>query len=178
MAVFLAHDPALSDERNTQVAFSGAFSHVGLTVPDLPRAIAWYQQVLDLYLLKGPIEVVEDDTPLGRATASIYGTGFQRFQFAHLCASDGTGVELFHFENPPTTRREDNFEFWRTGIHHFALTARDVDGMAERIAAHGGRARSSTVVVDPERDYSIVYCEDPWGTVIEVCSHPYAQMWA
>ena len=156
----------------------GVFSHVGCTVPDLSGAIAWYREVMGLYLLKGPIEVVEDDTPLGRAAADIYGTGFRSFRFAHLCGPDGIGVELFHFENPPTTPRENNFEFWRTGINHFAVTARDVDAMAERIAAHGGRVRSSTVVIDPDKGYSIVYCEDPWGTVIEVCSHPYAQLWA
>lgn len=159
-------------------AFPGAFSHVGVTVPDLPAAIEWYQQVLNLYLLKGPIEIVEDDSPLGLATAGIYGAGFRRFQFAHLCTPDGTGIELFHFENPPTTPRDDNFEFWRTGINHFAVTARDIDGVTARIAGHGGRARSSTVVIDPERGYAIAYCEDPWGTVIEVCSHPYPQMWA
>ena len=34
------------------------------------------------------------------------------------------------------------------------------------------------VVIDPGKGYAIVYCEDPWGTVIEVCSHPYAQLWA
>jgi len=159
-------------------AFPGAFSHVGLTVPDLPAAIEWYQRVLNFYLLTGPIEIVEDDSPLGLATASIYGVGFRKFQFAHLCTPDGTGIELFHFENPPTTPRANNFEFWRTGINHFAVTARDVDGVTEQIAGNGGRARSATVVIDPDRGYSIAYCEDPWGTVIEVCSHPYAQMWA
>lgn len=153
-------------------------SHVGVTVPDLPGAIDWYRRVLGLYLLKGPIEVIEDDTPIGQASARIYGTGFRGFQFAHLCGADGTGVELFHFENPPTTPRENNFEFWRTGINHFAVTAPDVVGTADRIAGHGGRVRSPVVVVDAEKEYAIAYCEDPWGTVIEVCSHPYAQMWA
>ncbi|NGO46398.1 VOC family protein [Streptomyces ureilyticus] len=154
------------------------FSHVGTTVTDLSRAIEWYQEVLGLYLLRGPLEVIEDGTPLADAAAQIYGVGFQRFQFAHLCGADGLGVELFQFDNPQSTPRENSFEFWRTGINHFALTTRDVDELAEAIANHGGRRRSPTVVIDADKGYSIAYCEDPWGTVIEVCSHPYAQMWA
>ncbi|MEO3787315.1 VOC family protein [Actinocorallia sp. B10E7] len=154
-----------------------ALSHVGATVPDLPAAIAWYRRILGFYLLAGPIEVIEDDSPLGRAAAGIYGEGFCGFQFAHLCGADGIGVELFHFKNPPTSARENNFEFWKTGINHFAITAADVDEMASRIAEGGGRIRSAVVTIDPEKGYAIVYCEDPWGTVIEVCSHPYAQMW-
>lgn len=108
------------------------FSHVGTTVTDLPRAIQWYQEVLGLYLLRGPLEVIEDGTPLADAAAQIYGIGFQRFQFAHLCGADGLGVELFQFDNPQSTPRENSFEFWRTGINHFAVTARKVDGLAEK----------------------------------------------
>ncbi len=33
-------------------------------------------------------------------------------------------------------------------------------------------------MLDAEKGYAIVYCQDPWGTVVEVCSHPYTQMWA
>ncbi|MCF1592357.1 VOC family protein [Streptomyces muensis] len=162
----------------TSTAPPVSFSHVGVTVPDLSAAIEWYGRVLGMYLLKGPIEVVEDDSSRGRAVASIYGTDFQRFRFAHLCGPDGVGLELFHFDNPPTTPRENNFEYWRTGMHHFGVTARDVHATAERIASEGGRIRSAPLVIDPGKGYAVIYCEDPWGTVIEVCSHPYAQMWA
>src|SRR5262245_10983118 len=117
------------------------FSHVGTTVTDLARAVDWYREVLGLYLLQRPLEVVEDGTPLASAAAQIYGTGFRRFQFAHLCGADGLGVELFQFDSPPTARRENSFEFWCTGINHFAVTARDVEELVDRITGVGGRRR-------------------------------------
>ncbi|MER5669904.1 MULTISPECIES: VOC family protein [Pseudonocardia] len=156
----------------------GAFSHVGVTVPDLPAAVAWYREVLGLYLVAGPIEVLEDGSPLGDAAAAIYGEGFTRFRFAHLVLPDGVGLELFCFDRPAVRRRDDDFEFWMTGINHFSLTCADARGLAERIAAAGGRVRAEPVTLDAGRGFEIVYCADPWGTVIEVCSHPYAQMWA
>lgn len=131
-----------------------------------------------MYLLAGPLEVKEDDSPLGLAAASIYGAGFSVFRFAHLAFPDGVGLELFHFENPVTKRRDNNFEFWMTGIYHLSVTARDASGLARRIAEHGGRMRAEPVVINEEKGYTIIYCEDPWGTIIEICSHPYVQMWA
>jgi catechol 2,3-dioxygenase-like lactoylglutathione lyase family enzyme len=155
-----------------------AFSHAGVTVPDLEAAIDWYRETLGYYLLAGPLEVLEDDSPLGLAAANIYGVGFTSFRFAHLCGADGAGLELFTFASPATVAPEDNFEFWKTGINHISLTAVDFDGVSERIVAAGGRARSETVVIDPAKNYRIQYMEDPWGTVVELCSHPYTQMWA
>lgn len=156
---------------------SSAFSHVGVTVPDLDGAVRWYQDTLGMYLLAGPLEVLEDGSPLGNAAASIYGRGFGRFRFAHLAFGDAVGLELFHFDNPATTARDDNFEFWKTGINHFSVTSSEPHALAERITAAGGRRRAEPVTLDASKGYVIVYCEDPWGTVVEICSHPYAQMW-
>ena len=155
-----------------------AFSHVGVTVPDLDAATAWYREVLGYSVLAGPFEVLEDDSPLGRAAAGIYGVGFERFRFTHLAGVDGGGLELFQFDSPRSERRADNFEFWMGGIYHFGLTAPDIAAVAARIAESGGRQRSEIVTIDPQRGFQVVYCEDPWGTVIELCSHLYPYMWA
>ncbi|MFE4196987.1 VOC family protein [Paenarthrobacter sp. NPDC056912] len=154
-----------------------AFSHVGVTVPDIEGAILWYQRTFGMKLLAGPIEVLEDGTELGKAAAAIYGHGFRRFAFAHLGWADGTGIELFYFESPRTYRSNNTFEYWKTGIYHIALTAPNFQATIERIIQHGGRQRSEAVEIDADNGYSIVYCEDPWGTVIELCSHPYSEMW-
>lgn len=156
---------------------AAAFSHVGITVPDIVAAIAWYVDTLGYYLLVGPLEVLEDSSPLGKAAAGIYGTGFTRFQFAHLAGVDGVGIELFEFDSPKSTSRDDNFEFWMGGIYHFAMTAPDIPAVIATIVATGGKQRSETLMIDEAKGYQVVYCEDPWGTVIELCSHPYAQMW-
>lgn len=155
-----------------------AFSHVGVTVPDIAAAIEWYRDVLGYFLLAGPLEVLEDDSDLGKAAAGIYGEGFSRFQFAHLASVDGVGLELFQFDHPRSAPREDNFEFWKGGIYHLAVTTPDIDGLVEVIASSGGKQRSEIVTIDPARGFQVVYCEDPWGTVIEVCSHLYPYTWS
>ena len=157
---------------------SPTFSHVGITVPNLTEAVDWYRDVFGYYLLAGPLEVREDESALGRAAAGIYGTGFTRFQFAHMASADGSGLEIFQFDAPAYERPAEVFEFWRSGVNHFAVTAADVAGFAGEIAAAGGRQRSEVVSIDEERGFSIVYCEDPWGNVFEVCSHPYPYMWS
>lgn len=154
-----------------------AFSHVGVTVSDIVPAMNWYIDTLGYYLLVGPLEVLEDDSPLGKAATGIYGKGFTRFQFVHLSGVDGSGIELFQFDSPRSERREDNFEFWKGGIYHVALTTPDVPALVDTIVAAGGRQRSEILVINPDKGYQVVYCEDPWGTVIELCSHPYGQMW-
>lgn len=154
-----------------------SFSHVGITVPNLRDAVDWYRDTFGCYLLAGPIEVHEDDSPLGIAATGIYGAGFTRFAFAHMSGADGAGLEIFEFAAPAYQRPADSFEFWRSGVNHFAVTAHDVAGFAAQVVAAGGWQRSEVVVINPERGFEIVYCEDPWGNVFEVCSHPYPYMW-
>lgn len=154
------------------------FSHVGITVPNLSEAVDWYRSVFGYYLLAGPIEVLEDDSPLGIAATGIYGKGFTKFQFAHMASPDGTGFEVFQFEAPAYERPDDAFQFWRSGVNHFAVTAADVAALAAQVVAAGGVQRSDVVTIDPDRGFQIVYCEDPWGNVFEACSHPYAYMWS
>ncbi|MGD0015853.1 MAG: VOC family protein, partial [Bryobacteraceae bacterium] len=38
-----------------------AFSHVGITVPDLDKAVDFYTKVFGWYLIMKPTQVVEDD---------------------------------------------------------------------------------------------------------------------
>jgi len=155
---------------------SGAFSHVGVTVPDLQAGVTWYTEVLGLTLIAGPLEVAEDNTALGRAATAIYGEGFGSFRFAHLVGPDAIGVELFTFA-ATAPGESAAFEPARVGVSHLAVTHRDVSGLCARISDAGGSVRP-VVELDPVRGYRLAYCFDPWGTAIEVCSHPYAVLWA
>ncbi len=149
--------------------------HVGLTVPDVEAAIDWYTGTLDLRLLVGPLDVPEDGSPLGLVAEQIYGAGFGGFRFAHLATPDDIGVELFQFARRP--ERAAHFDYWEPGFNHLGLTAPDMEGAVERILQAGGRARTAVLTIDADQGYRLAYLEDPWGSVIELCSHPYVQMW-
>ena len=97
---------------------------------------------------------------------------------ARLSTADGVGIELFQFVEPKTEVPADTFEYWRGGIFHFCLTAPDVDAVAQRIGAHGGKVMSKVWKLWANKEYEVVYCQDPWGTIVELCSHPYEQFWS
>ncbi|CAM3143211.1 Catechol 2,3-dioxygenase [Pseudomonas gessardii] len=151
--------------------------HFGLTVPDLEAAIHWYVSILGFRLLTGPLEVSEQDSDLGKAAQAIYGKGFEQFRFAHLATPDNIGLELFQFKATPSQPNENNFQFWLGGYNHMGLTAVNVAEAVAGVVAAGGKDRSGVLLINPQKGYEIAYCQDPWGTIIEFCSHPYVSMW-
>jgi len=79
------------------MAQARAFSHVGLTVPDLDKAVDFYTKVFGWYVIMKPTEVVEDDSAIGVMCKDVFGEGFGRFRIAHLSTSDKIGVEMFEW---------------------------------------------------------------------------------
>ncbi len=154
-----------------------ALDHVGISVPDIDAAVAWYRDVLGCYVLMEPIEAVGDDSHFGQICRDIFGEAFGSMKMAHLATADGVGIELFQFIDPANEQPEP-FTYWRTGIFHIAITDPDIEGMVRRIADSGGRQRSKVWSLWPDKPYKVCYCEDPWGTIVEVSSHPYAVIWS
>jgi lactoylglutathione lyase family protein len=149
-----------------------SFSHIGLSVPDLDAAVAFYRDVLGLYVIMTPTEVIEDDSDIGRMCTDVFGPGWKRLQIAHLATADRIGIELFEMDGnrPP----EDNLDFRRHGTFHFAVQDPDIEGLVARIVAAGGKQRMPIREYFPgEKPYRMCYVEDPFGIVFEVYSHGY-----
>ncbi len=115
------------------------FSHIGISVPDLEAAVKFYTEVLGWYLIMKPTEIVEDDSAIGEMCTDVFGPGWGKFRIAHLSTGDRVGVEIFEFSNQENP--ENNFEYWKTGIFHFCVQDPDVEGLAEKIVAAGGKKR-------------------------------------
>ena len=56
------------------------FSHIGLSVPDLDAALAFYAEVLGFYVLMPPSDVTEDDSAIGVMCTDVFGPGWQRLK--------------------------------------------------------------------------------------------------
>jgi catechol 2,3-dioxygenase-like lactoylglutathione lyase family enzyme len=136
--------------------------HVGITVTDLGAAIAWYGDVFGLGVLQGPTVIGGDE----ERVRDIFGPGVADFRIAYLGSQGGPRIQLFEFTDPPVERRQESFEYWRTGISHVGLACSDVAAAVARLEAHGGRRRSSIHGAPPGPVYC--YCEDPDGNVIEL----------
>jgi len=149
------------------------FSHIGLTVPDLDKAIQFYTDVMGWYHVSGPIKVSEDaSNNLTRISKLIYGKGWKEFRFAHLSSADGIGMELFAFSKNETDT-SINVPF-KTGIHHFCVQHPEPEKLLIRIVEGGGKIKMKPQVEYPdEKPYLMAFAEDPFGNLIEIYSHSY-----
>lgn len=150
-----------------------AVNHVGLTVPDIHAAIDWYGEVFGFRCIMGP-RVLESS---GHAeTASVFGNRFHRAWQAHLLTGNSVGIELFQFVDPPTGEPLSSEQPWfDRGLWHLCITHPDVTAMVDRIVDHGGRLLASPNEFVPGRPWELAYTTDPWGTVLELMSHTYAE---
>jgi lactoylglutathione lyase family protein len=149
------------------------FSHIGISVPDLEKAVKFYTEVLGWYLIMEPTTITEDDSAIGEMCTDVFGPGWGEFQIAHLSTGDRVGVEIFCFKNQEDP--ENNFEYWKTGIFHFCVQDPDVEGLAEKIVAAGGKKRMKEprYYYPGEKPYRMIYMEDPFGNILEIYSHSY-----
>jgi len=145
-------------------------------VTNLEKAIEFYREVFGLRLIMGPEEIKADNTVIGQLCSDIFGSRMKHFRIAHMTAANGVGIELFEFKDPAAERRENSFEYWKTGIFHIAFTSSDLEESMKKIEKNGGKIRSKIWESFP--GCRLLYCEDPFGNIFELYSCSYAEMYA
>jgi catechol 2,3-dioxygenase-like lactoylglutathione lyase family enzyme len=156
-----------------------AIGHVGITVPDLDAAVAWYGAVFGMRLIRPVVEIGRAlGGPFEAMLADIFGPGFRRSRTAFLSSANGCVIEAFEFPDAGCAALDDDFDHRRRGLWHLGFIDPDVERLAARIVKHGGRRRSRVWDLVEGKPYRFCYCQDPWGTVIEVLSHSTEQMFA
>ncbi|MGD7651870.1 MAG: lactoylglutathione lyase family protein [Verrucomicrobiales bacterium] len=157
---------------NQNTTYPRTFSHVGISVTDLEQAVEFYTKTFGWYVIMPPTEIVSDDSAIGVMCDDVFGDGWERFKIAHLATGDKIGIEIFEFRN--AEKRENNFEYWKSGFFHISVQDPDIEGLAAKIVANGGKQRMPVRAYYPgEKPYRMVYCEDPFGNLIEIYSHSY-----
>ncbi|MBL7471540.1 lactoylglutathione lyase family protein [Robertkochia sediminum] len=155
-------------------AYPRTFSHIGISVPDIEKAVQFYQDIMGWYVIMPPTLVKEEkETPIGVMCIDVFGEGWKEFMIAHMATSDGIGVELFSFH---LTNKGDRPEFdpFRTGLFHFCVQDPDIEGLTKKIVDAGGKQRMPIRSYYPgEKPYQMVYVEDPFGVVFEIYTHSY-----
>lgn len=151
---------------------SRSFSHIGLSVPDLDKAVAFYRDVMGFYVIMEPTGIKQDDSAIGVMCDEVFGPGWGEFRIAHLATPDRIGVEMFEF--PKNYKPENNLPYRQVGLFHFAIQCADLEGLVAKIVAAGGKQRMPVRHYYPgEKPYRMVYVEDPFGIVFELYSHSY-----
>lgn len=152
------------------------FNHVGIGVADIEAGVQFYTSALDCDVIMPPFEVRGDDVGGEQPRDVLKPPMFNRMLMAHLTMSDGAGIELFQLIDPPHEPRVPQLEYWKSGVFHFCITDLDLETRLARIIARGGKQLSKVWLNQPPDGY-MVYCCDPWGTIIEVYSHNYREMY-
>ena len=154
-------------------------NHVGVGVADVDQATIFYRAVFGCRVLRPPFEVRGDGPNGAQPRDVLKPPTFKRMRMAHLVAANGIGIELFQLIDPPYVRREPPLEYWKSGLFHFSMTVDDIEETLAALTAAGGSVLSKIWINDPEDPFKrMVYCADPWGTIIELYSHSYIDMYA
>ena len=175
------HDPGRplwSPKRNgttstvTSVPGLLGIDHVGITVPDVPSAVAWFEDVLGCTspLAFGPFAGVGDVLDVDPAAV------VERIQ--HVRCGDGPSVELFQYSSPDqdhTFRLNSDF-----GGKHIAFYVRHIDKAVARMQALGAEKLLGPLPVTdgPAAGQTINYFRAPFGTYIELISYPKGEAYA
>ena len=157
----------------TKKAYPKSFSHIGITVPDIGKAVAFYEEVMGWYVIMPPSEVLEEnDTAIGQMCIDVFGSNWGSFEIAHMSTSDGIGVELFSFPN--MSDEKPVFSPFKTGLFHFCVQDPEIEKLTDKIVAYGGKQRMPIREYYPnDKPYKMVYVEDPFGIIFEIYTHSY-----
>lgn len=144
-------------------------THIGLAVTDLDKAIDWYEKVLNFKLIAGPYSFQQEKEDAYNMTNDLLGNHIKKMRNAHLIGENQVGIELFEFQVPKTIKRESDIQ--EAGFFHLCIIADNVKEKAAEIQKSGGKIRSSMWNTWAGKPYYLVYCEDPFGNIIELYSY-------
>ncbi|MBZ6489408.1 VOC family protein [Priestia aryabhattai] len=148
-----------------------AITHVGLAVPNVEEAVHWYEQVLGFKRIAGPYMFNAEEEKAENMTQDLLGSHIKKMKNVHMTADNQVGIELFEFNKPQMPLvLKDNDERYQS-YFHMCLIVDDVKKLADKIEQSGGKKRSQVWNTRPGKPYYLIYCEDPFGNIIELYSH-------
>jgi catechol 2,3-dioxygenase-like lactoylglutathione lyase family enzyme len=134
------------------------FSHVGISVTDIERSIAFYRDMLGL-------EQLCDVFPFGdeqfEAIMDIPGvTG-------RMCMIGKGTLNLELFEFTGSKAKDPEYPVSDRGYSHFGVEVDDIAETYEKLRAAGTRIHSPVITFN-QGSMKAAYCRDPDGNVFEI----------
>jgi catechol 2,3-dioxygenase-like lactoylglutathione lyase family enzyme len=143
-----------------------AADHTGITVSNLERSLAFWQNVLGFELSHRAHQTAE-------LASEITGVAGAEISIAVVKAPGGHKVELLEYLAPPDRKHVD-LRPCDVGHVHIALTVDNLEAVLKTIAASGWKAagKPQTLQSGPNAGKRVVYVRDPDGTTIEFMQIP------
>lgn len=138
--------------------------HAGLVVDDLDAAIAFYGRLLDMKVIERDrwrAPSAAEDQAVGLTGSSADGV---------MLRGSGSYLELWHYQAPDQVGDDPGDRgAHERGLRHLAIEVDDVAIGLARVVELGGSTMGDPVQLD-DTGAAVVYCRDPFGTIIELMS--------
>ena len=119
------------------------FSHIGISVPNVEKAVEFYSAVMGWYLIMKPTEITEEsETAIGQMCIDVFGRGWKSFRIAHMSTGDKIGVEMFEF---PHNEPPGEFKYWKTSTFHFCIQDPDIEVWWRRLLSMAANSACRSV---------------------------------
>jgi catechol 2,3-dioxygenase-like lactoylglutathione lyase family enzyme len=144
----------------------GPIEHIGLTVPDLPQAIGFFESVFGWKQIVGAGPFADPEGDWMESSFAIHRKS--SLNLALLETDSGMCVELFEWSAPD--QRTEHPRISDIGGPHVGIVVSDLAQAMERVAAADG----VTMLAGPNSatnsmgDVSFIYFLTPWGLPMEL----------
>ncbi len=145
-----------------------ATDHTGITVSNLERSLAFWQDVLGF-------ELSHRAHQTGEMASEITGVAGAEIKLAVVKAPGGHKIELLEYLAPPDRKQHVDLRPCDVGSVHVALLVDDLDAVLNAIAASGWKAagKPQTLQSGPNAGKRVIYVRDLDGTTIEFMQAPH-----
>ena len=145
--------------------------HVGITVPDISEAIAWFEDVLGC---RAPLTFGPFSDPTGTFIQDLLDVNPRAVveQITQVRCGNGPSIELFEYESPDQDQSfRKNSDY---GGKHIAFYVRHIDKAVDYMVSKGVEKLLGPLPVTegPAAGQTINYFKTPFGTYIELISYP------
>jgi catechol 2,3-dioxygenase-like lactoylglutathione lyase family enzyme len=139
------------------------FHHVGISVSDLGRSMAFYRDMLRMDVAHEPFELSGPDVERVM--------GVQDLKVRQGVMKKGNLIlEVFEFASPAPVPQDADYSVANHGISHFGVDIDDLDEAYEHMVANGVRFHSPVTTFPG--GIKATYGRDPDGNVFELLEIP------
>jgi len=145
--------------------------HVGITVPDIDEAVAWFENVMGC---SGPLTFGPFSDPTGTFMQDLLGVHPRAVieQITMVRCGRSANIELFEYDARDQNRTFPRNSDWAG--HHIAFYVTDIDAAVAHMQSKGVQKFLGPLPVTdgPAAGQTINYFRAPFGTYIELISYP------
>jgi catechol 2,3-dioxygenase-like lactoylglutathione lyase family enzyme len=158
------------DDRFNKLGLIGA-DHVGITVPDIHEAVAWFKDVMGA---SAPLTFGPFSDPVGSFMHDLLDVDPRAVvsQITTVRLGHSANIELFQYEAPDQRHTHPRNSDWAG--HHIAFYVTDINAAVSYMQSKGVEKFLGPLPVTdgPAAGQTINYFRTPFGTFIEFISYP------